>query len=262
MLAVGWVGCHDAPAPPVAKPEADATSVVNTSAEDTSAVALIQRVRAAHGSHRLDSATVTFTFRGTPFEVEREGGRFAYTRVWTDSTGSGRDVLSNDGVVRFVDGEPVPLDVEAARIAEEKIGSVVYFALLPYALADPAVQPRLVGQDTLSGRGYELLEVTFRKEGGGRDYQDRFLYWVHPEQATIDYLAYSYEVNGGGARFRQAVNPRTVGGVRFADYVNFAAEPATPLERLWALWATDSLELRSRIVLEDVRVFATEPIEQ
>jgi hypothetical protein len=154
-----------------------------------------------------------------------------------------------------VNGVPVALPESDALAAEGAVNSVVYFALLPYALADAAVQPRLVGADTLSGEPYDLVEVTFRPEGGGRDYQDRFVYWIHHERSTVDYLAYSYEVSGGGARFRAAYNPRTVGGVRFADYRNYAAEPLEPpLEAMGRLFEADSLDLLSEIVLDDVRV--------
>ncbi len=252
-LAVLWAACADPPEPSPEPVAGSAPAAVDTAA--AGAAITLRRARAAHGSDVLDHATVSFSFRGTPFTVERDGGRFAYTRDWTDSTGSGRDVLTNDGLVRTVDGDEVPLDERAYRIAEEAVGSVVYFALLPYALADPAVQSRLAGADTLAGEPYRRVEVTFRQEGGGRDYQDRFLYWIHQDRATVDFLAYSYDDNGGGARFRQAVHPRTVGGVRFADYLNFSAEPLMPpLERLGRMWEADSLDLVSEIVLDDVQV--------
>jgi hypothetical protein len=208
-----------------------------------------------HGADVLDHAEVHFRFRGTPFTVQRDGGRFTYSRVVADSTGSVRDILDNDGFRRVVGGVPVELGERERLAAEEAVNSVVYFALLPYALADPAVQPRLFGADTLRGEPYHLVEVTFRPEGGGRDYQDRFVYWIHRDRSTMDYLAYSYEVNGGGARFRQAVNPRMVGGVRFADYRNFSAEPREPaLEAMGQLFEADSLDLLSEIVLDSVRV--------
>lgn len=239
--------------------EPDVTDSVQPAAgeavTDTVAVAVIERARAAHGVDALDAAEVTFSFRGTPFRVERDGGRFTYARTWEDSTGTVHDVLDNDGVRRTVDGVPVDLDERAALSAEEDVNSVVYFALLPHGLADGAVQPRYLGADTLGGEPYDLVEVTFRQEGGGKDYQDRFLYWVHRERDTMDFLAYSYEANTGGARFRRAVNPRTIGGVRFADYENYSAEPLEPpLEDLGRMWEADSLELLSEIVLDRVRV--------
>lgn len=215
---------------------------------------LIERARAAHGADVLDHATVSFTFRGDCFTVERDGGRFAYTRMWTDSTGAAvRDVLDNDGLVRTVASDTVALSEREVLIAEEAVNSVVYFFLLPFPLADPAVRARLAGADTLRGEPYDLVEVTF-EEGGGRDHQDVFLYWFHRDRATMDFFAYSYEDSGGGARFRQVVNPRVVGGVRVADHLNFEADPALPLEGLGRLWAADSLALLSEIVHEGVEV--------
>ncbi len=257
-LLLALAGCADsaptgAALPAEAAAAEAAPAVPAEAARDTAAVAVIGRARAAHGSDTLDAALVTFGFRGQTFRVERGGGRFAYTR--TDSAGTVRDVLDNDGVRRTVDGVPVALGERAALTVEGDVNSVVYFALLPHGLTDPAVQPRLVGPDTLGGEPYDLVEVTFRPEGGGRDYQDRFLYWVHRDRDTVDYLAYSYEVNGGGARFRRAVNPRSVGGVRFADYENYTAEPREPaLEDLGRLWESGSLELLSEVVLDEVRV--------
>lgn len=260
VLAIGLLlaACGEperaAPSPAArAVPDEAASSDIVTS--DTVAAAIVQRARLAHGADVLDHAVVTFGFRGRKFMAERDGGRFTYSRVWTDSTGTVRDVLGNDGLARTVDGAPIALRGGDALAAEGSVNSVVYFALLPYALADAAVQPRLLGADTLAGEPYGLVEVTFRPEGGGRDHQDRFVYWIHRERSTMDYLAYSYEVNGGGARFRQAVNPRTVGGVRFADYRNYSAEPLEPpLEAMGRMFEADSLELLSEIVLDDVQV--------
>lgn len=220
-----------------------------TTAED-----VIARARVVHGAGVLDHATLSFSFRGDRFTVARDGGRFAYTRETADSTGAAvRDVLTNDGLTRTVAGDTVALSEWDYLVAEEAVNSVVYFFLLPYPLADPAVQARLVGADTLRGEPYDRVEVTFEEEGGGRDYQDVFLYWFHRDHATMDYLAYSYEDSGGGARFRQAVNPRTVGGVRVADHLNFAADPAEPLDHLGRLWAGGALRLLSEIGHEDVR---------
>ncbi|MEM1041852.1 MAG: DUF6503 family protein [Bacteroidota bacterium] len=232
------------PAPPDAVPEPDSV-----------AVAVIGRTRAAHGSDLLDASVVTFDFRGRAFRAERSRGRFAYARTWDEDGRTLRDVLDNGGVRRTVDGTPVALSEAEALAVEEAVNSVVYFALIPHGLADDAVQPRHLGSDSLGGEVYDLVEVTFRPEGGGRDYQDRFLYWVHREQSTVDYLAYSYEVNGGGARFRRAVNARAAGGARFADYENYTADPlAPPLEALGRMWEADSLRLLSEVVLDRVRV--------
>ena len=219
------------------------------------AAAVLERARQRHGAAVLDRARLTFQFRGDRFEVERDGGRFRYVRAHRDSTGALlHDVLSNDGFTRMREGEPVPLDSAAAAAAVEGVNSVVYFALLPYPLADAAVQPRLVGRDTLRGEPYDLVEVTFREEGGGRDWEDRFLYWVHADSATVDFLAYRFYTGYGGARFREAVNPRTVGGVRVADYRNYDADTTAAMESAGRRWEAGALPLVSDVVLDSVAV--------
>ena len=39
----------------------------------------------------------------------------------------------------------------------------------------------------------------------------------------MDYFAYDFETDDSGTRFREAYNARTVGGIRFQDYLNFTS---------------------------------------
>lgn len=217
--------------------------------------AVVARARAVHGVDRLDHATVSFTFRDDAFEVHREGGRFAYRRLHTDSLGrTVADVLDNDGLRRTVDGEPTPLG-EAAGSAETALNSVVYFALLPYNLADPAVRLRSLGADTIRAEPYDRVEVTFAEQGGGADWEDRFVYWFHAERGTMDYLAYRFHTGDGGTRFREAINPRTVAGIRFADYRNVTADPdSIRLEEYPRRFEAGTLRAVSEVALGDLRV--------
>ena len=226
------------------------------SSPDADPQAIVDRAIAAHGGERLDRAEVEFDFRGRHFTVTRDDGQFTYARTYTDSTGADvRDVLTNDGVYREVDGERVALSEEERLGVESGVNSVVYFALLPYFLNDPAVQKRYLGEASVEGEPYDKVEVTFRKEGGGQDYEDRFVYWFHRDRHTMDYLAYTFHVNGGGTRFRQAVNPRTVGGVRFADYLNGGADTlGTPIERYDEMLAAGEIDSISEIRLENIEV--------
>lgn len=203
------------------------------------ALALLEAARAAHGSDRLDGQTLHFTFRGTPFTAWRDGSRFAYTRTRTDEAGrTVVETVDNDGVHQRVGGRSVPFASEADRAAvETAVNSVVYFALLPAALADPAVQARALGRDTVAGQPYDAVEVTFAQADGGRDWEDRYLYWLHPERHTVDYLAYTYREAPGdtaraatGHRFRRVTRVQTVGGLRVQDYENLSAEALARLE--------------------------------
>lgn len=226
------------------------------------AQALVTATLATHGSHALDRAELAFAFRGTPFTVRRHEGRFRYARTLTDSLGrTVEEVVDNDGVHRFVDGAEVPLDPAAARRVETAVNSVAYFALLPLPLRDPAVQPRALGPDTIRGEPYERLEVTFDEDGGGRDYEDRYLYWLHADRHTVDYLAYTYELganetgpNATGSRFREVIGVHEISGVRLQDYRNLTADVGDALERYPTLYEADSLRVVSEVVLDSVRV--------
>ena len=221
---------------------------------------IVDRAREAHGSDVLDRAVVEFDFRGKHFRVRRDDGLFSYERTYTDSTGARvREVLNNDELFRTINGERVALSDEERRSVKTAVNSVVYFALLPYALNDPAVQKRYVGEEQIEGEPYHRVEVTFQKEGGGRDYEDRFVYWFHQNRHTLDYLAYRYHTDGGGTRFRKASNPREVNGVRFADYLNYTADTIdTSITRYGQMMEADSLQQVSTVRLDSVQVYPME----
>lgn len=238
----------------------DAAPNAASESESSEAQALIDEAIQAHGGNVLENAVMEFDFRGDHYTVRQESGQFRYERAYTDSTGARvQEVLSNDSLYRRVDGARVTLSEEERRGMETTVNSVVYFALLPFPLSDPAVQARALSADTLEGQAYDVVEVTFQEEGGGRDYEDRFVYWFHPETRVMDYLAYYYHTDGSGSRFRKAVNPRTVEGVRVADYVNFTADSTadtlgTAVEHYPALLRDDALRTFSRIETENVTV--------
>lgn len=229
------------------------------------AEAIIDQAIAAHGSDALDHAVVEFDFRDAHFRIRRDGGRFHYQRTYTDSLGrSVREVLSNDSLYRAVDGERLSLTEDERSSVESAVNSVTYFALLPYYLQDAAVQPEYLGVDTVAGAPYDQVRVTFRQEGGGRDWQDVFVYWFDPSDHTMDYLAYAYGFGPDeeyGTRFREAYNARTVNGIRFADYRNYtsAGDTLRDLTRYSALMAQDSLELVSQVEKDSIRVQLLEP---
>lgn len=221
---------------------------------------IIEKAQVAHGSNVLDRAVVTFSFRGKQFTVRRDNGLFSYTRTYTDSAGRQvQEVLANDTLYQTVAGKRQALSTDKRKSVKEAVNSVVYFALLPHALDDPAVQSRYLGDTSVDGEPYHEVEVTFQKEGGGRDWEDRFVYWIHRNRHTIDYLAYYYHTGESGSRFRKAVNLRKVEGVRFADYLNYKAKLDTlgaEVEQYDDLFEAGGLEKVSEIVLDSVQVKA------
>jgi hypothetical protein len=209
-----------------------------------------------HGGERFLEMEVTFTFRDARFRVRRDGGRYHYERVYRDGEGrSVREVMTNDTVAMEVDGRPVRLDGRERSRIETAVNSVVYFGFLPFRLQDPAVQLRDLGDERVASEPYRRVEVTFLEEGGGVDWEDRFVYWIHRDEKTLDYLAYRYYRDGGGTRFRRAVNRREVGGLLVQDYENFTGEaPVDDIADYARLLEEDRLTLVSMVELEAVEV--------
>ena len=188
---------------------------------------IIDQAIAAHGGEALSSTHISFNFRKKHYEVQLNQGQFTYESTGEDSTGARvHDVLTNDSFTRTVNGQPVGLTEEDQQRYGNSLNSVVYFVLLPYPLNDPAVNKEYVGETTLAGEPYHKIRVTFGQEGGGTDFDDEYIYWIHRDRHTMDYLAYSFEVNGGGTRFREAYNAREIEGIRFADYINYESTVA------------------------------------
>lgn len=217
---------------------------------------IVDRAIEAHGSDLVDERRIEFDFRGRHYVSTRQGGKFTYERIFTDTTGDRiRDVLTNEAFYREVNGERISLPAKDSAAYANSVNSVIYFALLPYYLNDPAVVKAYLGEETVKGKPYHKVKVTFRPEGGGKDYEDVFIYWFHRDEYTMDYLAYNYQTEGGGARFREAYNIRTVDGIRFADYVNYKPDEKNMEVATFArLFESGGLEELSRIDIENVQV--------
>lgn len=176
-------------------------------------------------------------------------------RSFQDSSIFVEDTYSDTGFERKINGKSIEVVDSMAFKYIESINSVIYFALLPYKLNDSAVMKENLGQETVEGKKYHKIKVSFKKEGGGEDYQDQFIYWFDQQDYSLDYLAYSFQVNGGGMRFRKAYNERFAEGIRFVDYINYkpAADQAE-LASLAKLYQAAKLKELSKIKLEDVAV--------
>jgi hypothetical protein len=220
--------------------------------------AIIRRAIDAHGGDHLDGKRITFDFREYHYTIVLDGGWFQYERERPDSIGYLHDVLNNDGFYRHFDGRRVELPEERSAAYFSSLNSVAYFMLLPFKLEDRAVRTRYLSATEIRGEPYHEVEVTFAPEGGGRDYQDRFVYWFHRDEHTMDYLAYDYVTDETGTRFREAFNAQTVGGLRFQDYYNYTSEeivaPGDSIERFDALFEADRLDLVSTIEANNLTV--------
>jgi len=207
----------------------------------------------AHGGKLYDTANYAFEFRSKQYTFKHKDSRYEYTMQQTNKGQQIDYFMDNDKFVRSIDGEVQELDAKASLRYSNSLNSVIYFALLPYRLNDPAVRKAYKGKMKIKGANYDMIEVRFTEEGGGTDHDDIYYYWVNEQTKTIDYLAYSFHVNGGGVRFRNAFNPVTVDGIRFQDYENYSADKDTPLEELPALFEQKALKLLSKIELKNIR---------
>ena len=126
-------------------------------------------------------------------------------------------MLNNDGFYREINGKKLDLSKEEAQRISSGVNSQAYFLLVPYKLNDKAVILNYLGEATVEGKKHYKIQVSFQQEGGGKDYQDVFCYWINQKTYLIDYIAYSE----GGPRFRKATKRQTVAGIVFQDYENY-----------------------------------------
>ena len=209
----------------------------------------------AHGGELYDHSKVSFTFRDYDYIGIHNQGKFQYERIFEEEeTGKVRDLLTNENFVRHINGTKAEIPDSMAFKYSNSVNSVIYFALLPYKLNDPAVNLKDLGEGQIKGKTYHKIQVSFDQEGGGKDFEDVFIYWIDPETHRMDYLAYSYKTDGGGMRFRESYNVRTVAGIRFADYVNYEADPAVSIEKLDEWFTDGKLKELSRIELIEIQV--------
>ncbi|WP_299220601.1 DUF6503 family protein [uncultured Aquimarina sp.] len=208
------------------------------------------------GGSKFDKASIRFTFRGKEYRSVRSNGNYQLERLISGTDGMVHDILNNRGLSRFIESCSVKVVDSMVTKISDGVNSVHYFANLPYGLNAPAVNKELVGESKIKNISYYKIKVTFDQEGGGTDFEDEFMYWIHKENFTIDYLAYKYAVDGGGIRFREAYNPRIINGIRFVDYKNYKTDNlSTSLSRLDVMFENEQLKLLSKIELEDIYVY-------
>ncbi|MGB3466048.1 MAG: DUF6503 family protein [Cyclobacteriaceae bacterium] len=217
---------------------------------------IIDRSIQSHGFDKLHGKAINFKFRKKFYSVRRYADRYVYTSSFANSTGAVEDRLVNSTELsRTVNGNQVTLTKKSEGIITEAINSVLYFFQLPYGLNDAAVNKKYEGTTTIDGTTYYLVGITFGENGGGKDFQDEYLYWVNTNTYLVDFLAYNYIVNEGGVRFRKAINRKTIDGLTFQDYINYKpVSKSTPLKSLGRLYEKGELQELSRIVSEGITV--------
>lgn len=227
------------------------------SAHIVRAKTIIDEAVANAGLSGFNSAAVSFRFRDKEYRYQRNAGKFRYERWWQDTVSGQqiRDILTNTGLTRFIDGQEVDLPDKKRRAYGNSVNSVIYFAFMPWVLTDPAVIPVYEGQENIKGEVLDRVRVGFEEENGGSDNKDEFLYWFSAETRQLKYLAYSHP-GGAMPRFRVANNERTVDGITVRDYHNYTTvdKSARTIDKLSQDYQEGKLMLLSEINLEEVQV--------
>lgn len=199
--------------------------LITSCAKQETAETILKKSVHAHGGELYKNSIITYEFRDKNYKLTMDGWKFSYERSFTDSSGTSIiEGMNNDGAYKFIDREKQILSEEDAARLKYSINAARYFNVLPLQLVNKAVVPKLLGEATIDDKYYYELEITFRQDGGGEDYQDRYILWIEKEDHLLEYFAYYYHVNGGGSRFREMVNTRKAGGLILSDQINYTSE--------------------------------------
>lgn len=234
------------------------TSCIESKTQKTEEVPIAQRVVdesiAFHGMEKLDDSDFSLTFRKMQYTYSLHNGVFEYTRNQIDSLGrTVLDILKNEGLTRLIESDTTQLEEEKRAAFARSVNSVIYFFRLPFGLNDPAAKKTYQGETEIEGKTYHEVRVTFEQEGGGEDFDDVFLYWFDKEDYSMDFMAYLYHTDGGGLRFRKAINSRRVNGMLIQDYINYKpADESIDINTIDELFNAGELIELSRIINEDV----------
>jgi len=216
---------------------------------------IIDKAIIATGSDKVSNSIIEFDFRDKNYKANRNNGKFSLFRSFKEDSVLMVDEFSNTGFKRLENGiQSAVLDSMVFKYSNS-INSVHYFSILPFGLNDPAVHKKLLENVVINGELYYKVEIRFSEDGGGKDFEDVFMYWIGKEDFKMDYLAYTYLTDGGGMRFRESKNERFVNGIRFVDYNNYKPKnTSTKLENLDKAFKNKELEKLSEINLKHVKV--------
>lgn len=215
----------------------------------TDSQAIVDNAIQISGKDKLNHSTLKFSFRNVDYTSEGKCNYFVYERRFNRQDSLIRDSYNTQtGLKRYINDSIEPIADSTAFKYAESLNSINYFIQLPLRLNDEAVQKTYIGLDTIRGKAYHNLMVKFDENNGGTDFQDVYYYWFGKEDYKLDYLAYSFVVNGGGIRFREAYNERIIKGVRFVDYKNYKPKNKdTNLNNISKAFENNNLELLSEI---------------
>ena len=224
-------------------------------AQSLTAEEVIDRSVESYGFHQ-NGYQINFDFRDYQYALKRKNNFYSYSRQRMQKQQLVRDIMSSEAKLkRYVNDSLVVLNDSIRHLYTNSLNSVLYFFQLPRPLKDPAVNFTDLGKVQIAGASYWVTKVTFDQEGGGDDFQDEYRYWINQNTYLIDYLAYNYLTDGGGTRFRKAVNRRRIDGFLIQDYENYKpVEKFPPLDQLPLLFQEGKLNLVSHIESKNIQV--------
>ena len=221
----------------------------------TQADRIIQNSIRFYQTDRLQNNTVQFQFRQHHYQLDRNLNGVVMYRILEQETGRLVDKVENFKTFsRTLNNVQEVVSDSMSRVYTNSINSVFYFFQLPLTLLDPAAIKSLEGSEIIKGKPYDRIKVVFKEEGGGDDFSDEYRYWIHQKLYRMDFLAYNYQTDGGGTRFRKAIDQRRVDGVLFQDYENYKPQKRfVALDSLPFLFAQGQLLKVSEIKNENIR---------
>lgn len=217
---------------------------------------IVDRSIEVSGGSNYENSRVSFIFRDRTYESENIPGKKVLRRITSTDSLEIVDVKENNTFRRYFNDSLIALPDTIAVKYANSVNSVHYFSRLPYGLNDKAVNKELLGEVTMNGIDYYKVKVTFDQENGGDDFEDAYLYWFDKSTFKPTYLAYEFHVDGGGMRFREALNERFVSGIRFVDYNNYKPVKGFTgdFDDIDSLFDSGQLELLSKIELKGIEV--------
>lgn len=226
-----------------------------TPKEPLTAQEIVDKSIAASGGARYNDHGTSFIFRDKGYVSRNENGKRVFERTSRLDSVTITDVKRDNDFERYMNDSLVAVpDSMAVRYANS-INSVHYFVRLPFGLNDGAVNKELLGKESIAGKEYYKIKVTFDQQGGGDDFEDTYIYWFDIESFKPDYLAYDFHVDGSGQRFRKAYNERYVDNIRFVDYENYKPKTkGSDILEIGQLFDKGELELLSKIEITDIEV--------
>jgi len=192
--------------------------------QSLSAEDLIAKSIQAHGFDKKNIA-IEFDFREYHYKLIRNPSFYSYSRETQKEGKYIKDVMNSEKKLqRFVNDTLFSLSDSIANVYSNSLNSVLYFFQLPKPLQDSAVIADVLDSIQIKGKSYWTLKIIFIQKSGGDDFQDEYRYWINKKTFLVDYLAYNYITDGGGTRFRKAINQRKQKKYLFQDYENFKPE--------------------------------------